>query len=375
MDFGPPDHTVDAAPALDTGEIPRKGPSRVLWGAPLVTGSGCGLRDPALSLGEARSQLVFDVGKPFPSYRIELDLCLTEQEGGGVTDPPAAIYVDVPEAQQIWFTEDGDVVIRTRALREDRREVFAAIGTYTPNEPMHLRVGVDIADSRWRLEKDGALLFSGPLSTDRYPAEALESVRVAVRGAASNSIAIDDVSIVGSTAALSRDGSPPAPRVLALDPICPLRPEKRFPRTLMMEGPYVRYLVDDDGQRVALPPSAGPNAVLGIVRRLYGPTHAPGGAEFVGEVMQQFRRGEIPLARLIRLLYPERWCQFGPEPLPAGLTDEELRKIFEEYRHCRAEEVWERVMTDAPSAPAGEGRLFSIEAPEGPNCLEPYARP
>jgi hypothetical protein len=195
VDFGTPPHTPGEPPVLGDGPAPRKTPSTIPFGEPLVVEALGELTDQPCAFGDHPNdpydQLTLYTeqggahGFPdaYPAYRLQM-LVLLES-----TNVEFKVFMDGPWAHSVMFDSFGN--IRAIVLGEGGYNII--IGAYTPGTPIMLEIETNIAAQMWTIRLDGEEAFSGA-----YPSDELRDVRLSMdTSEPDDPLAIDDILIWG----------------------------------------------------------------------------------------------------------------------------------------------------------------------------------
>ncbi|MBE0566573.1 MAG: T9SS type A sorting domain-containing protein [Krumholzibacteria bacterium] len=192
IDFATPPHEPDRPPAVGDGPSPRATVSRIAFGSPtVVAGFGALDRQPCrfdtYAAGGTQFELTLDDLPPSAAYDLSCRIVIEDvHPGDGFT-----IFLDSPAVRSLSFTGGGAITVKP--LGEDA----IMVGTYALDEVLAVRIAVDLAADRWRIEVNEAVLHVGSFGG----AVAIDGVRFssAIGGSAGLIAAIDDIVIAGGS--------------------------------------------------------------------------------------------------------------------------------------------------------------------------------
>jgi hypothetical protein len=197
VDFGTPPHTPGEPPVLGDGPAPRKTPSEIPMGKPLVVEALGALTDQPCAFGDhpvdPYDQLKFCTeqggahGFPdaYGTYRVELIVLVDD------VDPNLRfkVFMDCPLAHSVEFDSEGDI----RAIVLGEGGYNNVIGSYTKGTPIELEIEVKIESQTWWIRLEGEEAFTGA-----YPSEELRAVRLSLyTNLPADPVAVDNVVIWG----------------------------------------------------------------------------------------------------------------------------------------------------------------------------------
>ncbi len=199
VDFSSPLHTVGEPPARGDGPAPRRTPTGIGFGSPVVVDALGELDDqplrfevdPANSPHFAQLILVLrefydSPMEKFSGYRIEMDVMIES-----LSEDRLTILLDTPSVRNVYFNPDGTV---------EQRGSFPStiIGSYSLGKSLRLRIDVALDPPGWDIWLDGEYrhnsLFSRPEEFD-----GLKSIRISLSDSLDrgNVAAIDNVKVYG----------------------------------------------------------------------------------------------------------------------------------------------------------------------------------
>jgi len=202
VDFGSAIHTVGQLVGTDSGAGPRRGPSRVVFGDPMVVAGHGELADqPLLFAGNASSvlpssrydQIQFDVAGVHDQLAMSFDLLVSGPPGGGALGTPSlSLFVDRSGGiSRIDFLPDGSVRHWNAALSSS-----ALWFRHQADRAHHYELLVDLDAGRLTLARDDVqyVLALGPTAAGRDGS--IMDLRFSSIGAAGQAVAaLDNVVI------------------------------------------------------------------------------------------------------------------------------------------------------------------------------------
>jgi hypothetical protein len=207
VDFEPPLHNPGAPPAVGEGSAPRRTPTRLRYGDPLVVASMGSQPGQALELDpsvDRYDQVSFALASnldgggfddQYPTYYFELTVTIAN---AGADASGFSILLDGPMAQQITFAPNGVISALASWDPDAGFEGYrSAIGRFDVGVPKRVGIRLDATLGQWAILLDRNLALSGryPMScAAHFDGQCIRGLRVNAEG--STRALVDDVVVM-----------------------------------------------------------------------------------------------------------------------------------------------------------------------------------
>lgn len=169
-----------------TGTAPQN-VSQINFGTPVVVSSFGSLTNRPLVFdnvgGDFYDQIQLNLLQAYPP---SLDLAFDFTSAGLIGSPCRfSVLFDTPRVRNIWFNNDGTISLYIPGNEID-------IGSFTNGEAFRVSSHIDLANHRWSIFKNGALLATVPMQIDDY----VRSIRFnygILNNGGSGAVAIDNI--------------------------------------------------------------------------------------------------------------------------------------------------------------------------------------
>jgi len=212
VDYAWPPHQAYQPPVLGTGPAPRKVPTEIVFGDPMVLPAVGALDEQPCSFGNGTAgydQLRFYVDPINPlGFPIAYDAYLLSANvliQSIASNDQFTIFFDSPTIHKVVFHSDGTIYVYPGTL---------VVGVYTLGVPINVIIEMDMQNDTWSVLLNGAHVYTGPAAADY-----LRTIRLShAPGYAGTAIGADDLYLwgVGQIAAAVEEPEPAGLRSAAL---------------------------------------------------------------------------------------------------------------------------------------------------------------
>ncbi|MHC4648599.1 MAG: right-handed parallel beta-helix repeat-containing protein [Planctomycetota bacterium] len=170
VDFGSPPHVVGKPPTVGDALAPRRTPTKINFGGPVVVDAVGALADQPCKFVAGQNyyrygQLVFSMSGlgsiPGRFYILEMDILIESLLASSRGNSSFALLLDTPYVRNVIFTVDGNIRLYIPDI------LTQVIGTWSPGEPLHLRIEFDVVEQWCGICIDGIQAYTGPLYASR----------------------------------------------------------------------------------------------------------------------------------------------------------------------------------------------------------------